>query len=335
MIRTGTRFSFQSSEQLIAALRSAQSTLKERKQKLAHLFYQLGDTFRDGDYEKLKAAMEQSLRRFDAVVQNMESVILCMTNYREKLLQYSLQSAMDALPFEPISYAGESVRFGAAGIALEQKNRQLEFQNEVRMRMMDSAVPLAAKQAYAFFGAHCSIDNDEYTGPSHYNPYRGYIRFHLQEDLNNCWGQLATYFHEVGHAVDHCSGGDVWLSSDPQFLKNLYGDFDCFLSQTMERYGCSLEEAYWHIEQKFAENEDLYSDISDITDGLTNGNCHGLFGHSGGYWERDPRRVSQEAFANMFSTAFGLPQRAEVMKTFFPTAYNRFLQLLEGFDDSH
>lgn len=103
----------------------------------------------------------------------------------------------------------------------------------------------------------------------------------------------------------------------------------------MSRYDCTLEEAYWHVAQKFAENENPYSDISDITDGLTNGDCHGLFGHSKRYWARDPRRVLHEAFADMFSTTFDLPQRVEAMQMFFPTAYDRFLQLLERFDDLH
>lgn len=330
----GTRFSFRTSEQLIAALQSAQGSLSEKKQQLAQLFSQLGESFRDSGYDTLQVTMERSMYRFDEALQNMGSVILCMINYKERIYQYSMRSVMNAIPFSPVSYAGETVRFGAAGEALERKNRQLEFQNEVRMRMQDRSVPLAAKQAFAFAGVQCPVKNDEYTGCSHYNPKHRHIKFHLQEDLDNPCGQLAAYFHEVGHAVDFYAGEDSCLSSDPQFSKNLYRDFDNILSQTMQRYGCSVDDAYWHLRRQFAENEDLYADVSDIIGGLTAGKCQGLWGHTASYWARDPHRILQESFANMFSTSFGLPERARVMQVFFPTAYDRFLQLLEVFDDS-
>lgn len=329
------RFSFSTAEQLLAALQSAKETLFQKNNLLAQMFCQLAEYFRDSGYDAFQMSMRQAKNSSDQVLNMMESVILHITHYKEQLYQHCMESVMASIPFETISYENETVRFGAEGEALEHKNQQLEFQNEVRLRMKERRIPLAVKQAYAFVGAQCPVTNDEYAGTAHYHPYQQHIQMHLREDLDNPCGQLSTYFHEVGHAIDYHAGEDSCLSNDPQFRMNLLTDFENCILHIQHSYGCSVDDAYWHMTQKFAVDEDLFSDVSDVMGGLSQCKCQGLWGHSASYWAHDPQRVLREAFANMFSSAFGAPKRVEVMQQYFPSAYNRFLQLLEVFDDSN
>ena len=117
--------------------------------------------------------------------------------------------------------------------------------------------------------------------------------------------------------------------NDKTFCNAVKSDFKDYVFQTMKRYGCDRSEAYYHIRNELYADSNLLADISDIMGGLTDCECQGAWGHSKKYWNTDPQRVYREAFANMYSTALGNPQRIAVMKKYFPTAYERFEKLLE------
>lgn len=321
------RFSFDSADDLIELLKTSNMVLTEKNQQFIGLYNRLGDSFRDSEYENLKQGLLHSFSSCCEISQELNLIIAAIANYKEKLYEQFVENLISNIQFPTITYVS-TVRFGEEGEALEMKNRQLAFQNEIKMKMRQKDLSIAARAMYASVGSKCKIGSDTYMRTEHYNPFTREIFFNLEADLCNEQGQLATYFHEVGHMIDFQSSSQP-LSNDKTFCTAVKSDFKDYVFQTMKRYGCDRSEAYYHIRNELYADSNLLADISDIMGGLTDCECQGAWGHSKKYWNTDPQRVYREAFANMYSTALGNPQRIAVMKKYFPTAYERFEKLLE------
>ena len=73
------------------------------------------------------------------------------------------------------------------------------------------------------------------------------------------------------------------------------------------------------------------SDISDMWDGISNGSCLAHYGHTNSdkkYWSKIA--VGEEAFAEMFSATVMNPDSVEVIKHYFPQAYEIFEEIIES-----
>lgn len=324
----GNRFSFDSANELVLLLKTAHSLLGKQSDKLMLLYKQLGNAFRDGGYLKLMGDMNGAYNASQATKQQLGAVIASIVRYSEQLYQLYTEDLITQIGFEHIAYE-PTVRFGTAGEELERKNRQLAFQNEVKARIRDKNVPNVVKEAYAAIGSKCIVASNVHQGTAFYSPTSGSIKFNLESDLSNPCGTLSTYFHEIGHMIDFQASPAKRLSDDKAFIDALHTDCEKYLGYTERRYGCTREDAYYHISRELMSNNNLYSDVSDILGGLTQCQCQNLWGHSLSYWEYEPKRVQREAFANMYSVAFGSQERIDAMKEYFPTAYARFEQILE------
>lgn len=325
----GDRFSFESADELIQLLKTAHTVMGSQSDKLMLLYKQLGNAFRDGGYLELMANMNGAYNASQTSRQQLGVIIASIVRYREQLYLLYTEDLITQIGFEHITYE-PTVRFGAAGEELERKNRQLAFQNEVKSKIRDKGVPNAIKEAYATVGAKCVIASNVHQGTAFYSPASGSIKFNLESDLSNPCGTLSTYFHEIGHMIDFQASSAQRLSDDKAFIDALRADCEKYLSCTEQRYGCTREDAYYHVSRELMSNNNLYADVSDILGGLTRCQCQNLWGHSLSYWEHDPERVQREAFANMYSVAFGSQERVDAMKKYFPTAYARFEQILEA-----
>lgn len=65
-----------------------------------------------------------------------------------------------------------------------------------------------------------------------------------------------------------------------------------------------------------------HSAVSDLLDGLTQGNIKGCAGHSASYW-KNQENITSEAFAHMFEAQFDEVRYAE-MKKYFPKSLEYF-----------
>lgn len=322
------RFSFESADELIQLLKTAHTALGDQVDKLMALYKCLGNVFKDGGYLKLMGDMNGAYNASRSARQQLGMIIASITRYKEQLYQLYTEDLITQIGFESLSNE-PTVRFGSKGEELERKNRQLAFQNEIKARIRDKSVPSHVKEIYAAVGSKCVIASDVHQGTAFYSPASGSIRFNLETDLANPCGTLSTYFHEIGHMIDFQTNSAHRLSDDKTYITALHADCERYLSHTEQRYGCSREDAYYHVSQELMTNNDLYADVSDILGGLTKCRCQNLWGHSLAYWEYEPARVQREAFANMYSVAFGSQERVDAMKKYFPSAYARFEQILE------
>ena len=176
------------------------------------------------------------------------------------------------------------------------------------------------------------IDDYEFEQTPHYNSNTRGIKLHAQADLHNPTGKMSTYFHEVGHFIDHVGGtGGVWLSSDPEYKKLLQEDAKNHIDKTMLLFSCDLQGAYEIISEEVSGFWN--AGVSDIFGSLTGCRCQGEWGHAPDYWARDESRVAKEAVANMFEASFGSEgggtRKAETMKKFFPKSYEYFEKIVK------
>ncbi len=325
----GDRFSFESADELIQLLKTAHTVLGNQSDKLMLLYKQLGNTFKDGGHLELMANMTGAYKMSQSARQQLGVIIASIARYKEQLYQLYTEDLITQIGFENIAHE-PTARYGASDEELERKNRQLAFRNEITAKIRDKSVPSSVKEIYAAVGSKCVVASNVHQGTAFYSPSSRSIKFNLESDLSNPCGTLSTYFHEIGHMIDFQANSAQRLSDDKAFATALRADCEKYLSCTEQRYGCNREDAYYHVSRELMSNNNLYADVSDILGGLTKCQCQNLWGHSLSYWEHDPDRVQREAFANMYSVAFGSQARIDAMKKYFPTAYARFEEILEG-----
>lgn len=158
-----------------------------------------------------------------------------------------------------------------------------------------------------------------YENTAHYNIRTKKISMHYGADLNNPRGAGITWFHEHGHLIDDLSGN---MSNDKYFLQLLENDS---LSYRIAYGKAHHLKTFDKVDKAIGgELKDMrkHSAISDIFDGVTQGNIIGCASHSKEYWEnRD--NVTSEAFAHMFEAQFD-KERYEQMGKYFPNALKYF-----------
>lgn len=320
------RFSFSAADDLIGLLTMANAHLREKNQQLGGLTRSMAEAFRDEGYEPLAADMVRAVLNCEEISKNIDLITAAVGRYREDLYRLYTEGLVKEAGLANI--ADSTPQSGKDGDP-EHQNRQLVFQSEVKGRLMNRSIPLAARTVYAKLGSKCTVASNRYMGTAHYNAALKCINFNLEADLQNPCGVLSTYFHEVGHMIDFQGKAIGHLSDDAAFTAALKADCQNRISALQDRYGFSEAEARWYIHRQLMSNVNLYADVSDIMGGLTNGECQNIWGHSQAYWAKDPGRVAREAFANMYSVMMSDEHRVAAMKEFFPTAYQRFGELLE------
>lgn len=176
-----------------------------------------------------------------------------------------------------------------------------------------------AKRLFTKYASGDSIENAVYENTAHYNTKTKKISMNYGADLKNPRGAGATWFHEHGHLVDDLAGN---LSDDKNFIQLLESDS---LSYRIA-YGKAHHLGTFDKVDKAISEElgDMRKDsaISDLFDGVTQGNIVGCASHPKEYWKnRD--NVTSEAFAHMFEAQFD-KKRYEQMKKYFPNALEYF-----------
>lgn len=322
------RYSFETAQDLIDLLLRANYVLVNSNEHLKSLHNRLSDTFHDQGFDEFDFALGHAYSNCADINQNLRDTITYLAKYKEEMHRLYTSDLINQIAFPKISYEPD-VRFGTAGEILEQKNLLLAFQNEIKMKFNNVGITDSVKEVYAAIGSKCVIKSDTFMGTPFFNSLEGFIKFNREFDLHNPCGPLSTYFHEVGHMIDFTVRPGKALSNDIVYQEALRLDFDNLVNYTKKRFGCSKEDAYYHISQELMTNNDLFADVSDILGGMTNCMCQNLWGHDRAYWNEDPDRVQQEAFANMYSTSIGDSMRIEAMMKYFPTAYSRFEKIME------
>lgn len=91
----------------------------------------------------------------------------------------------------------------------------------------------------------------------------------------------------------------------------------------------TLTGAYKYVAERLAELPDNErADVSDLLGGATNMRCREGWGHFGrGYWDKEGRHLSTEAFAEMSAASFTSQESLGKIKQIFPESYEMFLKM--------
>lgn len=182
-----------------------------------------------------------------------------------------------------------------------------------------------AKKAFTKYVPQDSVANASYEGTAYYNTETKKIHMHYSADLNNPRGKAATWFHEHGHMIDDMAGQ---ISNDMNFEALLKTDYQSY----MKTYG-RVNNLKTYDKVQAAISSDLnsmrkHSAVSDILEGISDGNIRGIAGHGRVYWKKDSGSLNSEAFAHMYEAQFDKTRYKEMQK-YFPNALKYFESKLE------
>ena len=83
------------------------------------------------------------------------------------------------------------------------------------------------------------------------------------------------------------------------------------------------------IQANLNEDKNLKNGVSDIFSGLTKDAIRGEWGHDWSYWTKGV--LEGEAIAHFFEARAAGGRKMEILKEYFPTAYEYFENTLKGF----
>ena len=176
------------------------------------------------------------------------------------------------------------------------------------------------------FAEKLCILNGNYSGPgpSHYSPAEHGVYYNAAEDEKNVRGAGATYYHELGHMIDHaCMRYQNLMSENAAFHHALVSDgqrlIQCYNNSTpeqRERAVRNLCEGAWHS-------------CSDLANFATNGHVCGGWGHSEEYCAR-AWAMEHEAFAHFFEASMGDSIKLQRLTKLFPNSVRVFNQMLDA-----
>ena len=182
-----------------------------------------------------------------------------------------------------------------------------------------------AKKAFSKFVPQDSVANASHEGTAYYNTETKKIYMHYGADLNNEHGSCATWFHEHGHMIDdmaknisHSSEYESLLRSDYRSYMNAYGKANNL--KTFDKVQSAISNDLNSMRK--------HSAVSDILEGLSDGNIRGVAGHGTDYWKKNSDSLSSEAFAHMYEAQFDKTRYKEMQK-YFPNALKYFEDKLE------
>lgn len=190
----------------------------------------------------------------------------------------------------------------------------------------------------------------------------GYLYINLNRDVNDPRGNGVTFYHETGHFIVYSTGArksqemkdfDAALKKDvTAYIESKEAEAKKELQQAGKSpsdsgYQTKFEDLVKQkikadIEAEFGKNVDsaLYDGITDMIDAASNHKYVVGYNHTGSdpnywwtwndptYWEEDPDRQSDEAFAEMFAADMQEDQKElDFIKKHFGTVYDEYEDL--------
>lgn len=189
--------------------------------------------------------------------------------------------------------------------------------------------PKAIRKLFDMFAAKLVIQNTEHPKsevacyiPENYIDMQRGIYLNAEMDLIEPAGAGTSFFHEIGHMIDHAAKAyKGWLSNTDAFKNALLLDGQCFLRdfKSMEP---EEKKAFLKI-----LNSDMADSCSDLLDAVTNGQIHGAYVHDRQDWD-ESGALQAEAFAHFFEAYMGNPGKRKLLTQVFPNAHQEFKKLV-------
>jgi len=163
----------------------------------------------------------------------------------------------------------------------------------------------------------------------HYSPSnnishpRG-VYFNALNDNSNPRGAGTTYYHEVGHMIDHLATNLTGnISFNDRFGSALLSDGEDIvdLFNNLSNAGC----------RNFLSliNKDSSHSLSDLLEATTSSRIRGAYGHGADYWKTSGN-MQAEAFAHFFEASMGADDKRNLLEMFFPTSIGIFNEMIDS-----
>lgn len=233
------------------------------------------------------------------------------------------------------------------GFSKEYKEKLQEIYDDVPKEYMD------ARDLYDKHIKNLKVAEFDAKGAYHQG---GKLHINADDDLINKRGAGTTYYHEYGHYIVYNEG---WIKNGEaagdfkKFEDSLRKEVSNYINSFESQYrsegiakgysGARLED-YIEKSTRAAITNDIagpnreYAHInnglSDIVDGVSNDKYQASYGHNPQngvtYWDRDPSRVPNEAFAQIFSAQMtGDETELAKMREIFPETYKIYCDMIK------
>lgn len=329
------------SEDIISSLQKmkiAITSVETTKASINKKYQQLGSSWTDKHYKNLGDTITDCNRAFNSILKILKQGERYLSALANSLIEYEQINLYNGS--ERDNPFVQQMRELANGVTINNRyqyclgvltcgNLSNDYVSMLSSRH-ENAHPLS-RRVFDFFSNQLQIRDANYSPnetphycPNNYSEHPRGVYYNAVADNNNPRGAGSTYYHELGHMIDHAATGyngnisDTQefgnaLISDGQRILNLYNN----LSE--ERQSAFLRR----IRQDHAHS------FSDLIDATTSGQLHGRYGHSREYWNRSGN-LQAEAFAHFFEASMGGTEKLELLANFFPTAFAIFTNMLES-----
>lgn len=181
-----------------------------------------------------------------------------------------------------------------------------------------------AKRLFIKYADSKSVENASHEGVAHFNTSTKKISMHYGADLRNPRGAGVTYFHEHGHLIDDALGK---ISADEKYKTLLKEDAFSYRKTYGKIHNLKTFSKVDEAISKELNDMRKHSAISDLMQGVTDGNIVGIAAHPDGYWNKEDN-ITAEAFAHMFEAQFDKTRRDE-MRKYFPQSLAYFEKMIK------
>ena len=320
-------------KQIEVSLQKISATEKEISSK----YKELGNTWHDNKYQYLgsivnecNSSLSKMRNQLESTLTSLRKIIVSISDYENVDLMGGNQSdnSFIASLRAMVNPNAGNVNTSLLGVSTNGSSSQ-EYVATLHNRY-ENADPLARRVFDSYRDELC-IRNANYppNQTAHYSPmgYPGHPRgvyYNSSSDENNPRGNGTTYFHELGHMIDHASTGyNGNTSHTDEFRNALIADGQNVL-RLYNQLPADRQQGF--LRRIYQGNAHSFSDLIDAT---TNGQLHGAYGHSRDYWTHDGN-LQAEAFAHFFEASMGCEEKREFLSNFFPTAFGIFSGMLEN-----
>ena len=276
-------------------IKTAVNSIATTKNSLSQKYQQLGNGWNDKRYKELGDIVQECNKALNNIQKTLQQGEKFLSGLAKSIQEYESVNITEGN--ESDSSFIQRLRNGVSSLAGSERYQYClgvltkgsvpSDYIEIISSRHDNADPTARKVFDGFVDKLMIQDADypEYE-TAHYSPisYPGHPRgvyYNAEADATNPRGAGATYYHELGHMIDHASTDfHENMSNNMDFGRALIEDgqnvLSTFNNMTPERRNNFLNII----------RQDAAHSFSDLIDATTNGQLHGSYGHSRGYWQR-------------------------------------------------
>ena len=315
--------------QSLAVTRQSRELIRGAMCRLLNQFNEIGPSWRDRQYQELQEIVNRSVLELNRVYKDLEQCEIWLGKLLALVEQYEQNGQKGA--------AARAAAAGAAGTVLAAAEAGQGKSQGCPKVSVDTPFPAAyqavldqrfqkgdsrAQKVFQLFAGKLKILQSDYTGTAHYSLTDKGVRYNAQADCQNSQGAGCTFFHELGHMIDHLSGsGGNPTSRSREFHDALVAD-GARMEQIIASYTPEQRAAFQRT-----MNSDLASSCSDLANFVTQGRVSGRWGHTRDYC-RQPYRMEAEAFAHFFEAFMGGGRRLNYLRSLFPKGTAAFEKML-------